>query len=88
MCSVPVEEPAAARALWLAQLEESLAAAQRLLPSLPIATEDHQLTQELHLRIQSVRLQVQALRLARDRGNTDVGPKWTDSNPWREGQRP
>ena len=84
MCSVPVEEPAAARALWLAELEDALEAAQRAVQLLPITREQHVLAQELHVRIQAARSEVYALRLGRHLGQTiELDPEWTEKNPWR-----
>lgn len=59
--------------------------AQRLLPILPITADEHALAQELHVRIQAARLQVQTLRLGRDRSSAiEVHPKWIEADPWEE----
>jgi hypothetical protein len=70
--------------LWLAQLEEALAIAQRLVQLLPVTNDQQAVAQELHLRIQAVRLQVQATRLGRGPGPIELRPEWTDINPWRQ----
>ena len=82
VCSVPVEEPATSRARWLAELEDALLAAQRLLQLLPITGEQRAIARELHLRIQAIRIEVQALRLSRPSNQSEVHPKGTEMNPW------
>jgi hypothetical protein len=83
VCSVPVEESAAARALWLAQLEEALKDAQRVLEEMPLPTHEHSPAQDLHMRIQTARLEVQTLRLSRSLNPPGkVRPEWTETSPW------
>jgi len=85
VCSVPVEEPAAARAIWLAQLEEALKDAQRLLQQIPLTQQQQSSAQEVHLRIQAARLEVQALRLSRSHDLPGkVRPDWTGTSPWSQ----
>jgi hypothetical protein len=81
---VPIEEPAAGRALWLAQVDEALKSAQRLLEVLPVQGEQHALACDLHMRIQAALLEVRNVRLGRAMSApSEIHPKWIESNPWR-----
>ena len=81
MCSVPIEVPAAQRALWLAELSEALDCARRLLIELDIPSHRRAEARELYLRIEAARFEVQALRLSRSLNpRPDNGPDRT--YPW------
>ena len=83
MCSVPTEVPAADRARWLAELAEALNAAHELLQNLPFAEGEGATANELYIRIQGARLEVQSLRLSRSlNARQDSRPDWIESGPW------
>jgi hypothetical protein len=79
---VPSELPATLRARWLAELSEALDDARQLLPRLPLS-DQRTLVEELFLRIEAVRLEVQSLRLSRSLNPREQSePEWTFSAPW------
>lgn len=83
MCSVPTEVPAADRARWLAEIAEALNAAHELLYHFPVTEAEQGLANELHLRIQGARLEVQSLRLSRAlNARQETRPEWIESGPW------
>lgn len=87
MCSVPTKGPAADRAQWLAELAEALNAAHELLQNSPFADVERATANELYLRIEGARLEVQSLRLSRSLNpRKEVHPKWIESGAWLAGQ--
>jgi hypothetical protein len=82
---VPNPLPGAQRAQWLAELSEALSDAHQLLLSLELDGHGEVFAQELFLRIQAARFEVQSLRLARSNVTEgDFTPKWSQSSPWTE----
>jgi hypothetical protein len=65
MCSVPIDNPAAENARWLAEISEALEAAQDTLVGLEAQLEDRRLASELYQRIEAARFEVRSLRLSR-----------------------
>jgi hypothetical protein len=86
VCSIPVEEAAATRARWLAELAGVLDETQRLLARLDLGAEQQTAGVELFLRIEAARHEVQSLRLSRQ-SRSDSGPTWTNLVPWQNGDR-
>lgn len=86
MCSIPVEEAAATRAQWLAELAGALDESQRLLARLDLRAEQEGAGVELFLRIEAARREVQSLRLSRQ-SRSDSDPAWTSLAPWNAGDR-
>ncbi len=79
---IPGEMASAARARWLAELAEALEAAQTTLAGLGLARSSPE-GMELHVRIETVRLEVQALRLRTRRlPSGDIAPVRTQHPPW------
>jgi hypothetical protein len=86
VCSVPTEVPAAERARWLAELSEALNAARRLIAEMALAGDRGAEAQELYLRIEAARLEVQSLRLSRSLNPREENePKRIDFAPWEVG---
>ena len=73
---------AARRARWLAELGDALDEARRLTKKLG-AAEGRIEAIELYARIETVRFEVQAMRLRRTTQRVEFDPKWTDL-PWQE----
>ena len=74
----------AVRAQWLAELSEALDAAHNLMWKLGIGDGGGPAAMELYLRIEAVRLEVQALRLRRrDCLTEEIYPEWNQSSPWK-----
>lgn len=65
MCSVPIDNPAAENARWLAEISEALEAARDTLVGLEAQLEDRRLASELYQRIEAARFEVRSLRLSR-----------------------
>ena len=65
MCSVPIDNPAAEKARWLAEVSEALDAARDTLVGLEAQLEDRRLASEIYLRIEAARFEVRLLRLSR-----------------------
>jgi hypothetical protein len=86
VCSIPVEEAAATRARWLAELADVLDQTQRLLARLNLRAEQQGAGVELFLRIEAARHEVQSLRLSRQ-SRSDSDPAWTNLAPWQNGDR-
>lgn len=83
MCSVPTETSAAERARWLAELSEALNEAHRVVEQLDWRDEQRPAAQDLYLRIQAARFEVQSLRLSRSLNpSSRFAPKWRDDAPW------
>ena len=83
VCSVPAEVPAAERARWLAEVSEALNEAHRLLMGLTVTGDRRAEAQELYLRIEAARLEVQSLRLSRSlHPREENGPERINSRPW------
>ena len=79
---IPGEMASAARARWLAELAEALEAAQTTLAGLGLARSSPE-EMELHVRIETVRLEVQALRLRTRRlPSGEITPERTQQPPW------
>jgi acyl-CoA reductase-like NAD-dependent aldehyde dehydrogenase len=75
--------PPAERAKWLAELAEALNAAHELLYRLPVADAERGLANELYLRIEGARLEVQSLRLSRSlNARQENRPEWIEWGPW------
>lgn len=84
MISVPSELPAAERARWLAELFETLDAAQRLLPRLALGAHQKSEALDLYVRIQAAQLEVRALRISRSLTPREHhGPERTELRPWQ-----
>lgn len=79
---------AAERARWLAELSGALNSARDLLHELHGETKPGIEVQELYVRIEAARLEVQSLRLSRTfTGRTENAPEWTELSLWRPGAR-
>jgi acyl-CoA reductase-like NAD-dependent aldehyde dehydrogenase len=80
---VPFEVSAAHRARWLAELAEALENARALVKQLG-ALEGRIEAVELHARIEAVRFEVQAIRLAAKTATaTRTDPEWSKNLPWQ-----
>jgi hypothetical protein len=80
---VPESFPAAERAKWLAELSDKLGEARHLVTNLDLSGEQHDVAQELDLRIQAALREVHALRLGRSPQQRDkLNPEWSKSLPW------
>jgi hypothetical protein len=80
---VSSEYPAAERARWLAELAHALDEARLLVKQLG-AAEGKIDAVELYARIETLRLEVEMMRLRKSTktgGNSD--PKWINTVPWR-----
>ena len=90
MSGEPNEVPAADRARWLAELSDTLNEAHHLLLSLDVQPALSSIANELYLRIEAARLEVQSLRLSRSLNRRPENPpNWSESSPWpREDQTP
>lgn len=81
---VPNEQSAAERSLWLAELADALEQAQKLTWRLG-AAEGRTAAMELYGQLESVRAEVQSLRLRRTALPTPkIDPKWIDLLPWQQ----
>lgn len=88
-CSVPTGISAAERARWLAQLADALADAHDLLVSLNLAGECRSEANDLFVRIQAARIEVQSLRLSRSlRPRDQFTPERMEWQPWTDRQTP
>ena len=78
-----IENSAAERARWLAELSGALDDARHLVKELGAAEGDIDAV-ELYARIEAVRFEVQAIRLRRsyDR-DQESGPEWMEDLPWK-----
>jgi hypothetical protein len=80
---VPIEDSAARRARWLAELADALEEARRLIKQLG-AAEGQIDAVELYARIEAVRLEVQSMRIRRSSAAGDkFDREWTKDFPWR-----
>ena len=80
---MPIEDSAAERARWLAELAHALDEAHLLMKRLG-AAEGKIDAVELYARIDALRLEVEMMRLRRSAGcGENYDPKWTKSIPWR-----
>lgn len=76
---------AAAKARWLAELDEALEQARQLIKVLGAADGQFQAIQ-LYSRIETLRLEVKAMRLGRQAvGADEIEPKRSQSLPWQQG---
>ena len=81
--SVPSDVPAAIRARWLAELSQAFDETHQLLRRLQLSDDQRPLAQEMFLKIEAARLEVQSLRLSRSLNPREQSePKWTVSAPW------
>jgi hypothetical protein len=79
---VPIEESAAARARWLAELADALDDAQKLMWNLGEGAFQSPETMELYVRIETARLEIRSLRLSRRAPDQPLSdPKWIEL-PW------
>jgi hypothetical protein len=78
-----IENSAAERARWLAELAEALDEARHVVKELG-AAEGEMVAVELYTRIEAVRFEVQAIRLRRSYGrDREFGPEWIEDLPWK-----
>ena len=85
MFSVPTDVPAAERARWLAEVSEALDAARDLIVQLEFAA-DAQSALDLHLRIETARMEVRSLRLSRSlQSRPTLDPERIDLGLWQSG---
>jgi len=78
----------AERARWLAELSDTLVAAEEIASQLGLGRMHHADAVELLMRLAAARAQVTALRLGRpDGGFDDADPKWTNAPLWPEAPR-
>lgn len=83
MIRVPLEISAALKARWLAELAEALEQARALVKEMG-AAEGRIEAIELYARIEAIRFEVQAMRLASDRPAAPAtGPEWSKNLPWQ-----
>ena len=83
----PGEESAVQRARWLAELSKALDDAERTLWRLPVNPAESPVAMELYLRIEAARLEVESLRVRRNRPFEDQsGLLWTKQVPWERGE--
>lgn len=83
MVQVRNDYPAAQRARWLAELAEALDEAGTLLNKVA-PSEGNREAAELRQRIETVRLEVEAMRVGRSMlVRQDLRPEWTEQVPWR-----
>jgi hypothetical protein len=75
-------EGAVGRARWLAELSAALDEARRLTKALG-ADEGRIEAVELYARIEAVRLEIHAMRLARMSFGANFDPEWTKDIPWK-----
>lgn len=80
---MPAEVSAMERARWLAELAVALEEAQKLAWQIGQSKEASAEAMELYGRLETVRLEVQAIRIARsDRSRADFDPEWSEYSPW------
>lgn len=84
MLQVQREINAAAKARWLAELDDALDQARQLIKVLGAADGQFQAIQ-LYSRIETLRLEVKAMRLGRRVSAADeMHPKRSESSPWQQ----
>jgi hypothetical protein len=84
VCRVPNDLAAAERARWLAELSEALNQAHDVIRGLQLEEGERAVAQELYLRIEAARFEVQSLRLSRSlTARSETRPEWVDSEPWQ-----
>jgi hypothetical protein len=82
---VPNEQSAAERSRWLAELAEALEQAQKLTWRLGAGEGRTAAAMELYGQLESVRAEVQSLRLRRTAlSMAKIDPKWIDLLPWQQ----
>jgi hypothetical protein len=80
--SVPTDVPAAERARWLAEVSAALDAARDLIVQLEFAADEAS-APDLHLRIETARMEVRSLRLSRSlQSRPQLGPERIDLGLW------
>ena len=85
MFSVPTDVPAAERAKWLAEVSEALDAAHDLIVR-PEFSADEASALDLHLRIETARIEVRSLRLSRSlQSRPKLDPERIDLGLWKGG---
>lgn len=83
-----MEQSAAERSRWLAELAEALEQAQKLTWRLGASKERAAAAMELYGQLEAVRVEVQSLRLRRTAVSLPtINPKWRDLVPWQSGDR-
>lgn len=84
---VPAQIPAADRARWLAELSEVLNEAHEVMLHTDFSEQQRAAANELYLRIEAARLEVQSLRLSRSLNpRPEPVPEWMQSAPWQPGR--
>jgi hypothetical protein len=82
MVHVPGSGPAAQRARWLAELSDALDEARRLVKRLG-AADGRLEAVELYTRIETIRLEIEAIRLGRRYASREeLDPEWIGLPPW------
>jgi len=78
------ESSSAGRARWLAELSDALQQAHDLMWKLGMGDAGGAAAMELYLRVETARLEVQALRLGRRYDKPqEIAAEWTESSPWK-----
>ena len=81
-----VDVPAAGRAKWLAEVSEALDSARDLIVQLEFSAVEAS-AQDLYLRIETARLEVQSLRSSRSlQSRSQLDPDRIDIGPWHRGE--